>query len=163
MPQSIYVFDDTIQNNVAFGVQKEFFDEEKVWAALRLAQLDSFVKELPNGLDTMIGENGVRFSGGQRQRIGIARALYHEPKVLIMDEATAALDNETEYNLISSIENLSEKCTIIWVAHRVSTVKNCDLIFFLNHGRMIASGSYDSLVAENSKFAKVFKEPINKA
>ena len=163
VPQSIYVLDDTIQNNIAFGVQKEFFDEEKVWAALRLAQLDSFVKGLPNGLDTMIGENGVRFSGGQRQRIGIARALYHEPKVLIMDEATAALDNETEYNLISSIENLSGKCTIIWVAHRVSTVKNCDLIFFLNHGRMIASGSYDSLVSENTKFAQMFQEPINKA
>ncbi len=163
VPQSIYVLDDTIQNNVAFGVQKEFFDEEKVWAALRLAQLDSFVKELPKGLDTMIGENGVLFSGGQRQRIGIARALYHEPKVLIMDEATAALDNETEYNLINSIENLSGKCTVIWVAHRISTVKNCDVIFFLNHGRMIASGSYDSLVSENSKFAKMFQEPINKA
>ena len=80
-----------------------------------------------------------------------------------MDEATAALDNETEYNLISSIENLSGKCTIIWVAHRVSTVKNCDLIFFLNHGRMIASGSYDSLVSENTKFAQMFQEPINKA
>jgi ABC-type multidrug transport system fused ATPase/permease subunit len=163
VPQSIYVLDDTIQNNVAFGVQKEFFDKEKVWAALRLAQLDSFVKELPNGLDTMIGENGVLFSGGQRQRIGIARALYHEPKVLIMDEATAALDNETEYNLINSIENLSGKCTVIWVAHRISTVKNCDVIFFLNNGRMIASGSYDSLVLENSKFAQMFQEPINKA
>jgi ABC-type multidrug transport system fused ATPase/permease subunit len=163
VPQSIYIFDDTIQNNVAFGVQKEFFDKEKVWEALRLAQLDSFVKELPNGLDTMIGENGARFSGGQRQRIGIARALYHEPKVLIMDEATAALDNETEYNLISSIEKLSGKCTIIWVAHRISTVKNCDVIFFLNHGRMIASGSYDSLVTENSKFAQMFEKHINKA
>ena len=163
VPQSIYVLDDTIQNNVAFGVEKEFLDEEKVWAALRLAQLDSFVKGLPGGLGTMIGENGVLFSGGQRQRIGIARALYHEPKVLIMDEATAALDNKTEYSLINSIENLNEKCTVIWVAHRLSTVKNCDVIFFLNHGRMVASGSYDSLVSENTKFAQMFQEPINKA
>ena len=161
VPQSIYVLDDTIQNNIAFGVQKEFFDEEKVWAALRLAQLDSFVKGLPNRLDTMIGENGVRFSGGQRQRIGIARALYHEPKVLIMDEATAALDNATEYNFINSIENLSGKCTIIWVAHRLSTVKNCDVIFFLSHGRIIDSGSYDFLLSENAEFAQMVKGLIN--
>jgi ABC-type multidrug transport system fused ATPase/permease subunit len=161
VPQSIYVLDDTIQNNVAFGVEKEFLDEEKVWAALQLAQLDSFVKGLPGGLDTMIGENGVRFSGGQRQRIGIARALYHEPKVLIMDEATAALDNKTEYSLINSIENLNEKCTVIWVAHRLSTVKNCDVIFFLNHGRMVASGSYDFLLSENTEFAQMVQGFIN--
>jgi ATP-binding cassette subfamily C protein len=161
VPQSIYVLDDTIQNNVAFGVEKEFLDEEKVWAALRLAQLDSFVKGLPGGLGTMIGENGVLFSGGQRQRIGIARALYHEPKVLIMDEATAALDNKTEYSLINSIENLNEKCTVIWVAHRLSTVKNCDVIFFLNHGRMVASGSYDFLLSENTEFAQMVQGFIN--
>ena len=161
VPQNIYILDDTIQSNVAFGVEKEFLDEEKVWAALRLAQLDSFVKGLPGGLDAMIGENGVRFSGGQRQRIGIARALYHEPKVLIMDEATAALDNATEYNFINSIENLSGKCTIIWVAHRLSTVKNCDVIFFLSHGRIIDSGSYDFLLSENAEFAQMVKGLIN--
>jgi ABC-type multidrug transport system fused ATPase/permease subunit len=162
VPQFIYILDDTIKNNIAFGVQKEFIDEEKVWVALRLAQLDSFVKGLPDGLDTMIGENGVRFSGGQRQRIGIARALYHDPKVLIMDEATAALDNKTEYDFINSIENLSGKYTIIWVAHRISTIKNCDVIFYLNHGRIIASGSYASLVTENSKFSKMFQDDIYK-
>ena len=155
VPQSIYLIDDTVRNNVAFGIQSKSINEEKVWVALRLAQLDSFVKELPNGLDTLIGENGVRFSGGQRQRIGIARALYHDPQVLIMDEATAALDSETERAFIKSIENLSGERTIILIAHRITTVINCDIIFFLRQGRMIASGTYDFLLSKNTEFRQM--------
>jgi ATP-binding cassette subfamily C protein len=155
VPQSIYMLDDTVRNNVAFGVQEDCVSEDKVWEVLRLAQLDSFVKELPNGLDTLIGENGVRFSGGQRQRIGIARALYSEPQVLIMDEATAALDNETERAFIDDVGSLRRKCTIIWTAHRITSIKNCDIIFFLNHGRMIASGTYNSLMSESVEFRQM--------
>jgi ATP-binding cassette, subfamily B, bacterial PglK len=155
VPQSIYILDDTVRNNVAFGVQEDYVSEDKVWEVLGLAQLGSFVKGLPNGLDTLIGENGVRFSGGQRQRIGIARALYGEPKVLIMDEATAALDNETERAFMDDVESLRRECTVIWTAHRITSIKNCDIIFFLNHGRMIASGTYDSLLAESVEFRQM--------
>jgi ATP-binding cassette subfamily C protein len=155
VPQSIYILDDTVRNNVAFGLKGDCISEEKVWRVLRLAQLDSFVKELPSGLDTLIGENGVRFSGGQRQRIGIARALYGEPKILIMDEATAALDNETERAFMDDVGSLKRECTIIWTAHRVTSIKNCDIIFFLNYGRMIASGTYDSLLSENAEFRQM--------
>jgi ATP-binding cassette, subfamily B, bacterial PglK len=155
VPQSIYMLDDTVRNNVAFGVQADYVSEDKVWEVLRLAQLDSFVKELPNGLDTLIGENGVRFSGGQRQRIGIARALYSEPHVLIMDEATAALDNETERAFMDDVGSLRRECTIIWTAHRITSIKNCDIIFFIKHGRMIASGTYDSLLSESVEFRQM--------
>jgi ATP-binding cassette, subfamily B, bacterial PglK len=155
VPQSIYLLDDTVRNNVAFGVQEDNVSEDKVWEVLRLAQLDSFVKELPNGLDAIIGENGVRFSGGQRQRIGIARALYGEPKVLIMDEATAALDNETERSFMADVESFRGERTIIWTAHRITSIKNCDIIFFLKHGRMIASGTYDSLLSESVEFRQM--------
>jgi len=155
VPQSIYLIDDTVRNNVAFGVKQELINDEKVWNALRLAQLESFVGELPENLDTMVGENGVRFSGGQRQRIGIARALYHDPQVLIMDEATAALDNETERALMESIEVLSGERTIVLIAHRITTVKKCDIIFFLSNGRLMAKGTYDSLLSTNDEFRQM--------
>jgi ATP-binding cassette, subfamily B, bacterial PglK len=155
VPQSIYLLDDTVRNNVAFGMEYLHISDEKVWMALRLAQLEFFVSELPNGLDTLVGEDGVRFSGGQRQRIGIARALYHEPQVVIMDEATAALDNETELAFMSSIEGLYGERTIILVAHRMTTVEKCDTIFFFSDGRLIASGSYDFLFSTNPEFRQM--------
>ena len=155
VPQSIYLLDDTVRNNVAFGMEHLYISDEKVWMALRLAQLEFFVNELPNGLDTLVGEDGVRLSGGQRQRIGIARALYHEPQVVIMDEATAALDNETECGFMSSIEELYGERTIILVAHRITTVEKCDTIFFISDGRLIASGSYDFLLSTNPEFRQM--------
>jgi ABC-type multidrug transport system fused ATPase/permease subunit len=130
IPQSIYLADNTIKSNIAFGIPDTEIDEDKVWSALSLAQLKGFVRSLPNGLETVIGEHGTLLSGGQRQRIGNARAIYHEPKVLIMDEATAALDNETERAFMEGIDGLRGEKTTLLIAHRLSTVKNCDIIFF---------------------------------
>jgi ATP-binding cassette, subfamily B, bacterial PglK len=155
IPQSIYLADDTIKANIAFGVPENQIDEEKVWSALTLAQLKDFVESLPDGLDTIIGERGTRLSGGQRQRIGNARAVYHEPEILIMDEATAALDNETERAFMDGIESLRDKKTILLIAHRLSTVKNCDKIFFLKEGQLIAQGRFDELMKENPDFKKM--------
>ena len=155
IPQSIYLLDDTVRNNVAFGLTEDSIDDEKIWKALKLAQLDEFVKSKEKSLDTIVGENGVRLSGGQRQRIGIARALYFEPHVLIMDEATGALDNETERVLMESIETLGKQKTIIIIAHRLSTIKNCDVIFFLGQGHLIASGTYGSLIEKNAEFRQL--------
>ena len=155
VPQSIYLTDDTIQGNVAFGVNRDSVKEDKVWKALKLAQVDNFVRDLPNQLDTIVGENGVRLSGGQRQRIGIARALYRDPQLLVLDEATAALDNETERALMDAIESLSGKKTIILIAHRLTTVKRCDVVFYLDNGRLIDSGTHESLLRKNADFKKM--------
>ena len=132
VPQSIYLLDHTIRANVAFGI--EDISDEKVWCALQKASLDRFVESLPNKLDTIVGERGVKFSGGQRQRVAIARALYYEPEILILDEATAALDNETETAVLESIESLQGSVTIIIVAHRLTTIRNCDKIFEITNG-----------------------------
>ena len=127
--QSIYLADETIRNNVAFGIDDDKIDEEKVWKALEEAQIKDFVKSLPEGLDTMVGERGVRLSGGQRQRIGIARALYDDPEILVLDEATSALDNETETAVMEAIDNLMGRKTLIIIAHRLTTLRNCQKIF----------------------------------
>jgi ATP-binding cassette, subfamily B, bacterial PglK len=152
IPQSIYLADDTIRSNVALGLSDEAINDEQVWKAIELAQLKIWVESLPNNIDTVVGERGVRLSGGQRQRIGIARALYHDPDVLVMDEATAALDNETERAFVQAINNLSGKKTMIIIAHRLSTVQNSDCLVFIKDGQVVASGTYDELLRESTDF-----------
>lgn len=129
IPQSIYMLDTTIRRNVAFGVPDEEIDDEKVWRALKEAQLDEHVRSLPEGLDTQIGQHGIRFSGGQRQRIGIARALFEDPEVLVLDEATSALDNETEAAIMESVNRLHGRKTLIIIAHRLETIEKCDIVY----------------------------------
>ncbi len=135
IPQSIFMIDSTIRKNVAFGYADEDIDDEKVWRALKEAQLDEFVKSLPEGLDTGIGERGIRISGGQRQRIGIARALFEDPEVLVLDEATSALDNETEAAIMDSINRLHGKKTLIIIAHRLQTIEKCDMVYRVENGK----------------------------
>lgn len=136
IPQSIYIMDDTLRNNVAFGIDDEQIDDEKIWRALEEAQLKDFVKTLENGLDTNIGEGGMRLSGGQRQRIGIARVLYNDPEVLVLDEATSALDTETEAAVMEAINSFNGNKTLIIIAHRLSTTKNCDIVFKVENQRV---------------------------
>ena len=135
VPQSVFLTDDTIRNNVAFGVYEKDIDEDKVWKALEESQLANFIRSLPEGLDTMVGERGVRLSGGQRQRIAIARALYDNPAILVLDEATSALDTETETAVMESIDSLHGSKTMIIVAHRLTTIRNCDRIYEISGGK----------------------------
>ncbi len=135
IPQMIFMLDDTIRKNVAFGVPEDKIDEDRLWAVLKEAQLDEFIKTLPEGLETGIGERGIRLSGGQRQRIGIARALYNNPEVLILDEATSALDNDTEAAIMESINRLHGKKTLIIIAHRLQTIEKCDIVYRVEDGK----------------------------
>lgn len=137
IPQSIFMIDSTIRKNVAFGYADEDIDDEKVWRALKEAQLDEFVRSLPEGLDTGIGERGIRISGGQRQRIGIARALFEDPEVLVLDEATSALDNETEAAIMDSINRLHGRKTLIIIAHRLQTIEKCDMVYRVEGGKAV--------------------------
>ncbi len=136
IPQTIFMIDDTIRKNVAFGYADEEIDEERVWAVLKEAQLDEFIKTLPEGLDTRIGERGIRLSGGQRQRIGIARALFEDPEVLVLDEATSALDGDTESAIMESINRLHGKKTLIIIAHRLQTIEKCDMVYRVENGKV---------------------------
>ncbi|MDD3412693.1 MAG: ABC transporter ATP-binding protein [Lachnospiraceae bacterium] len=137
VPQSIFLIDDTIRNNITFGLLSEEIDDEKIWYALEQAQIDDFIRNLPKGLDTIVGERGIKFSGGQRQRIAIARALYNNPDILVLDEATSALDSETEEAVMESIEALQEQKTLIIVAHRLTTIRNCKRIVEVSNGSII--------------------------
>ena len=137
IPQMIFLLDADIRKNVAFGVPEEEIDDEKLWYALKEAQLDTFVKTLPEGVHTGIGERGIRLSGGQRQRIGIARALYNDPEVLILDEATSALDNETEAAIMESINRLHGKKTLVIIAHRLQTIEKCDMVYVVEDGKIV--------------------------
>ena len=137
IPQVIYLSDDTIRNNIAFGIEPDEIDESAIEQALKKAQLYEFVENLPEGLDTVVGDRGVRLSGGQRQRIGIARALYHDPEVLVLDEATSALDNETESAVMEAIDNLQGTKTILIIAHRLTTIRNVDMIYEVAGGKVL--------------------------
>jgi len=158
VPQQIYLCDSSIRENIAFGIDPREIDEAAVRRALEMSQLDDFVASHPGGLGTFVGERGIRLSGGQRQRIGIARALYHDPGVLVMDEATAALDNETENAFMRSLEVLSGKKTMILIAHRLTTVEHCDRLFFLKDGRLVAQGTFPELLETNEDF-RAFARP----
>lgn len=148
IPQSIFLIDDTLEHNIAFGVEDAEIDRYRLEQAIEAAQLTEVITRLPQGLKTVVGERGVLLSGGQRQRVGIARALYHEREVLVLDEATAALDNETEHLVTKAIESLSGKKTIIIIAHRLTTVEQCDCIYLMENGQVIQSGSYEQVVLE---------------
>lgn len=145
VPQTIYLMDDTIRHNIAFGVSDSQINDEAVWRAVCAAQLEEYIKSLPNGLDTVIGEGGVRLSGGQRQRVGIARALYYDPPVLVLDEATSALDTLTEQDFVEAVNALSGRKTLIIVAHRLSTLKCCDRLYRLDKGCIVEEGNYDTV------------------
>lgn len=155
VPQSIALFDDTVAANVALGLAPQDIDVEAVWTALKLAQLDETVHALPEGIDTLVGESGVRLSGGQRQRLGVARALYHNPAVLMFDEATSALDNETEFKLTEVLEGLHDRVTTVTIAHRLSTVRRCDRILYMEDGTVAADGTFEELFSTNSGFARL--------
>src|SRR5262249_53217833 len=142
VPQTVYLMDDTVRRNVAFGSPDQEIDDARVWKALRDARIENLVQSLPGGLDAMVGERGERLSGGERQRLGIARALYHDPKVLVVDEGTANLDNETEAAIVRTLAGLRGEKTIIVVAHRAPMVRDCDLIYLLKQGRVQNSGAY---------------------
>ncbi|WP_040696448.1 ABC transporter ATP-binding protein [Nodosilinea nodulosa] len=146
IPQSIFLTDDTVEKNIAFGVPKAEIDHDRLWYAIKAAQLEALVQDLPQGVDTAVGERGVRLSGGQRQRIGIARALYHQREILVLDEATSALDNETEQLISNSIRALAGSKTLIIIAHRLSTIEHCDRIYVLEKGKVVRSGTYADVV-----------------
>jgi ATP-binding cassette subfamily C protein len=155
VPQAIALFDASIRANVAFGVPSEEIDDEQVWNALALAQLTDVVRSLPDGLDNVVGERGMQLSGGQRQRLGVARALYHEPRMLLFDEATSALDNETEFKLTEVLESFRGKLTMVTIAHRLSTVRRCDRLFYLEDGALIADGPFEELDRAIPGFARL--------
>jgi len=137
IPQTIFMIDDTIRNNVAFGVEPGDIDDERIWKVLEEAQIKEYVEQLEDGLDSEIGERGVRISGGQRQRLGIARALYHDPELLVFDEATSALDTDTETAIMEAVENLHGRKTMVIIAHRLRTIENCDIIYEVKDGKII--------------------------
>ena len=162
VPQQVFLTDDTVAANIAFGIPANEIDHEAVKRAARIANLHDFViSQLPHGYLTRIGERGVRLSGGQRQRIGIARALYHDPDILFLDEATSALDNLTEQAVMDAVHNLGHKKTIILIAHRLSTVRDCDTIFVLENGRLVDQGTYQKLLQESARFRAMANADIN--
>jgi ABC-type multidrug transport system fused ATPase/permease subunit len=146
IPQSIFLIDDTIEKNITFGVPDELIDKQRLDKAIESAQLKELIEQLPDGIKTVVGERGVRLSGGQRQRIGIARVLYHEREILVLDEATAALDNETENLVNEAIRSLNGTKTMIIIAHRLSTLEHCDRIYSIEKGEIVKSGSYQEVV-----------------
>ena len=156
VPQEIFLTDASVAENIALGVPPEQIDHEQVERCARMAQLHDFVvHEMPQQYDTVVGERGVRLSGGQRQRIGIARALYHDPSVLVFDEATSALDNVTEKAVMEAIDALHHQKTIILIAHRLSTVRNCDQVVLLEKGQITAAGGFEELQGRSDRFRRM--------
>ena len=143
-----------MRRNVAFCIEDSDISEEKLWAALKLVQLDEFVMTLPDGISTLIGEHGARLSGGQRQRLAMARALYNDPEVLVFDEATSALDSVTEHEVSTAIDGLAGIKTVLIVAHRLSTVQKCDTVVLLEHGRVEATGTFTELADKSEIFRR---------
>lgn len=163
VPQEIYLTDDTVTRNIAFGVPDDEIDHQAIKRAAAIANIDGFVMQnLPQGYDTCLGERGVRLSGGQRQRIGIARALYNDPRILILDEATSALDSTTEKAIMEEIQKLHQKKTIIMIAHRISTVQACDVIYLMVKGQIHESGTYNELLSTSIQFRELAKTPERK-
>ena len=160
VPQDIVIFSGTVRNNVVLGFPLYLGADEPVWTALKKAQLEEFIRSLPNGLDTEIGERGAKLSGGQRQRLGIARALFTNPKLLVLDEATSALDNTTEHEVSNSLGDLNGEVTLIIVAHRLSTVRKADRVLYFDKGKIIAEGTFEEvrkLVPDFDKHANLMK------
>ena len=155
IPQHIFLTDDTVRANIALGIDNSKIDDEKLSSAVKAAQLEEYIESLDEGLNTMVGERGVKISGGQRQRIGLARALYHNPSILLMDEATSALDNKTESLLMDALEELHGERTLIMIAHRLSTVKSCDKLFFLKQGVVSARGTFDEVANASEDFREM--------
>ena len=153
--QSIFLIDASIQDNIIFGVDNEKLDKNKLNRCLEMSNLSDFVKRLPSGVDTLVGEKGIKISGGQKQRIAIARALYHDANFLIFDEATSSLDGISEKKILDSIQNLKGKLTIVLIAHRLATLKYCDIIYFMENGKILDSGNYEYLINNNSSFIKM--------
>jgi len=164
VPQQIFLADESLQRNIAFGVQERQIDQEAVERAAQIANINDFILSLERGYGTVIGERGIRLSGGQRQRIGIARALYHDPDILIMDEGTSALDGMTEEAVMQALDNLGHEKTILLIAHRLSTVRQCDRIYYLENGMIVSEGTYDELIATSDKFRAMARlTTINKS
>jgi len=157
VPQNLYLGDASIKSNIAFGLKEADIDEDKVISACQQSQLLDFVLTLPEGLETIIGEKGVQLSGGQKQRIAIARALYRDPKILVLDEATSSLDGLTEKRIMESIYKLASDITVLIIAHRLNTVKECDMIYYIHEGKIIDQGNYDGLMQSNSHFKELSK------
>lgn len=160
IPQTVHLVNDTIRRNIAFGIPDREIDEVRVKAAVQMSALSRLISELPLGLDTRVGDDGVRLSGGERQRVTIARALYRDPKILVLDEATTALDGETESAITSLLDRMRGNVTIIAVAHRLTTIRRCDRIIFLSDGRIAGLGTFDQLVAQNVDFAALAQHSI---
>ena len=159
VPQGVYLVDDTLRRNIALGRSDDEIDDARILEVVRLAQFDAVLRSLPAGLETVVGERGVRLSGGEQQRVAIARALYREPQLLVFDEATSALDNQTERELTRAIEGLRGTKTMLIVAHRLTTVRQCDRLVFLQQGRVVDIGSYDELLDRNADFRRLAAIP----
>ena len=151
MPQQVYLIDDTILNNVALGIKDEEIDHARITASLKAAQLQEYVEDLPDGYNTLVGERGLQMSGGQRQRVALARAFYFGRDILILDEATSSLDNKTEKEIIKNIKSLKGKKTLIVIAHRLTTLVNCDRIYEIDNGKIINEGSYEEVILKNDR------------